>query len=199
MANLSSPPCTPYLCKHVIGINTDIMNIPLFFFIMCVQCEQLPMFVFISFHSAVCLILRFSALSRSNIVFSENRAQELQGHIWLNADGAAYSVSAALWEIRNTWKLILHQVSSIFAGSGSLGKCSRDTRKMVCTSRPRGGLYGRRHLRSPPASHLKTKPRDKDLNSCTTAHYLAVFTFGFTLWCPSSLHHRNQTPEGPFL
>lgn len=81
---------------------------------------------------------------------------------------------------QSTKKLILHQASSIFLGSGSLGRCSLDTRKTVCTSRPHGGLYGKKRLRSPPASLLQAQFQDKDSVICII-YYLNPHTVLFVL------------------
>lgn len=147
------------------------MNIPCFSLSRVFNAKQLWMLGFISFHSAVCWFLSCPALSHSNIVFSKNMARATRTYLtecrW-SSSWCVYRITGDQ-KYMNTWKLILHQVSSIFSGSGSLDKCSPDTRKMVCTSRPHGGLYERRRLRSPPASHLQTKDRRGfTVDSCIT-------------------------------
>lgn len=78
------------------------------------------------------------------------------GQIMLNAVGGG-DICGITGAVLSRRELILHQVSSIFLGSESRGKCSPDTRRKVCTVGPRGGLYGKRRLRSLPASRLQTK------------------------------------------
>lgn len=150
------------------------------------------MFVFV-YHArsipiagAVCFFSRFVSpllgpeifrlISQRSCRLSENTTQRItaQGHIWMNAEGG--SMSSCIKGDQRRRKLILHQVSSIFSGSGSLGRRSLDTRKKVCTARPPGGLYGKRRLRSPPASRLQIKYKEKESASCVT--YQLVLTLG---------------------
>lgn len=138
-------------------------------FILGIQYEQLGMFVFILFGSAFCWKQRFSDISHSNIVFLKAQPRSYKDTSdWMQRE------AVCIWCIhgdQSTRELILHQVSSISSGSGSLGRCSLDTMKTVCTSRPREGLCGRKRLRSPHASRLQTKCQDKDSNICNTEHH----------------------------
>lgn len=120
------------------------------------QYEQLWLFVY-------CLVL-FSLLLDPEIFWLisqryclvENTTQKQQREDksrWMQG-GDICGITGAVLSRR---ELILHQASSIFLGSGSRGKCSPDTRRKVCSVGPRGGLYGKRRLRSLPASHLQAK------------------------------------------
>jgi len=98
--------------------------------------------------------------------------------------------------------LILHQVSSIFSGSGNLDRYSRDTMKTVCTSRPRGGFYGRRHRRSRPASRLRRKGQDQILAisicECNQRGFKGLVCSKKKCFS-CFLNHRDLTPGGAFV
>lgn len=126
---------------------------------------------------------------------SENTAQNRQGHTvsdWKQKE----LVDLLHYRRQSTWKLILHQVSSIFWGSGSLGRYSLDTRKMVCTSMPRGGLYGKKHLHSLPASHLQTETYVLYYQPLSVSFSLSVNTIiwkfkGYFTWATKIKHEMS--------
>lgn len=130
-------------------LGSDSTNIP-----VCLSCvfntNSWGCLFFYLVLFSLCWILRFSDLSHSDIVCC------ITGDL-------------------STRKLILHQVSSIFLGSGSRGKRSLDTRRTACNARPRGGLYGKKHLRIPPASRLQTKTRNQPYVSLNISQYLHLF------------------------
>lgn len=119
---------------------------------MRTKSKQLGLFVIIWFCSAFAESRDFLSYI-TEISSSENT---IRGplHIWMQKEANAICCTTG---DTSTRKLILHQASSIFLGSGSRGKRSLDTKRMACSARPHGGLYGKKRLRSPPASRLPKK------------------------------------------
>lgn len=153
-------------------------------FIIHIRFEQLGLFIFILFCSA--FAGDFLTYLVAIFCLFENTTQRLQHKDisdWMQREGGR-GICCIMGD-QSTRKLILHQVSSIFLGSGSLGKHSLDTRKTVCTARLPGELCGKKRRRSRPASHLQREKtshmyhwistvriyiyfRRTDLSSCTT-------------------------------
>lgn len=130
--------------------NRNLLRLFFFLFFFVLFCFYLVLF-------SLCWILRFSDLSHSNILFSCKHNLQLQHKDildWMQR-GGGLNICHIMGYL-STRKLILHQVSSIFLGSGSRGKHSLDTRRTACTAKLREGPDGKKHLRSPPASRLQT-------------------------------------------
>lgn len=151
---------------------------PLFVYHAC-STRTAGDFVFTSFHSAFPGFGEFQIFLAAILSFWEHRREAARTYL---AECRRSPFICCIMEDQSTLKLILHQVSSIFLGSGSRGRCSPDTRKTVCTSRPRGGPYGKKHLHSLPASLLQRKCRDEDSDICIALHNQSLFTVVFTFF-----------------
>lgn len=136
------------------GINTDCTNIPPFVYRTRSIRTAGDVCFFISFRSAFAGSWDFLIYLAAILSVWEHNPEATRTHL---TECRGRRRICCIRGDQSRRELILHQVSSIFLGSGSLGRRSLDTRKTVCTSRPRGGLYGKRRLRSPLASRLQTK------------------------------------------
>lgn len=158
MSPISANQHSQYNCVNI-WLGSDSTDIPI-----CLSCEcnrNLPglVFVFICFCSAFAGSWDFLIYLTAIYCFAENTISSYSTRIYWTECRGGQNICHIMGYL-STRKLILHQVSSIFLGSGSRGKRSLDTRRTACTAKLREGLDGKKHLRSPPASRLQTTCRD---------------------------------------
>lgn len=172
MSLISANQHSQYNCVNM-WLGSDSTNIP-----VCLSCAFNTnswgcLFFYLVLFS-LCWILRFSDSSHSDTVLLKTQSRSYSTRTYLTGCRGRQNVCCITGDL-STRKLILHQVSSIFLGSGSRGKRSLDTRRTACSARPRGGLYGRKHLRIPPASRLQTKTRNQPYVSLNLSQYFYLF------------------------